>query len=65
MKGITYLTDDKNQKVAVQIDLQNYDKALNEFLEELEDILAIELRRNSPTVPWEKIKKRLDNKHKI
>jgi hypothetical protein len=35
MKGINYLTNDKGKKVAIQIELNKHDKAVDEFLMDL------------------------------
>ncbi|MEO6287282.1 MAG: hypothetical protein ABIN80_00175 [Dyadobacter sp.] len=50
MKGISYLTDEIGHKKAVVIDfdlLKDRD-SLVEILEDIEDEIAIELRKNEP-----------------
>jgi hypothetical protein len=47
MEGISYLTDDKNRKVAVQIDLKKY----GDLWEDFYDSLTAELRKNEEKIP--------------
>ena len=61
MKGIHYVTDDKNNKVAVQIDLKQY----GELWEDIQDILIAESRKNEETVSWEKVKEDLQKAGKL
>ena len=65
MKGINFLTDSKGNKVAVQIDLKKHDKAINEFLMDLEDLLSAEKLLNEETVPYELTRKKLIEKGKM
>jgi len=54
MKGISYLTDEGGQKKAVVIDfdlLKNRDSLL-EVLEDIEDEIAIDLRKNEDSFDW-------------
>jgi hypothetical protein len=58
MEGISYLTDKAGQKKAVVIDftlLKERDN-LTEILEDIEDEIAIELRKNEPLLDWENVK---------
>lgn len=50
-----YIVDQKGQKTAVVIPLQEYE----ELLEDLHDLAIIAERRDEPTIPFEEIKKRL------
>jgi|AntAceMinimDraft_17_1070374.scaffolds.fasta_scaffold00971_1 hypothetical protein len=43
MKGLNFLTNDKGERIALQIDLKNPDKVLIEYLEDLEDLIDIKL----------------------
>jgi len=52
MNGIQFVTDEKGHKVAVQIDLKKYGRALEDFW----DGLISESRRKEKGVPLEKIK---------
>ena len=61
MEGINYVTDDKNKKVAVQIDLIKH----RELREDIQDILVAESRKDEETVPWEQVKKDLEKEGKL
>ena len=64
MKGVTYITDDKNRKKAVVIDMKTLTK-YDEQLEDLFDVIIAESRMDEPTVSWESIKTRLKKKGKL
>jgi hypothetical protein len=64
MKGVTYITDNKNRKKAVIIELKTLEK-YNEQIEDLFDVIIAESRKDEPTVAWEDIKARLKKKGKI
>lgn len=49
MEGIKYLVDEKNNKVAVQIDLEKY----GEFWEDFYDILVAEAKKDEESIPLE------------
>ena len=51
MEGINYLTDDKNEKIAVQIDLRKY----GEMWEDFYDSLISELRKDEEKIPLEEV----------
>ncbi len=51
MEGINYLTDDKNEKIAVQIDLRKY----GELWEDFYDSLIAELRKDEEKIPLEEV----------
>ena len=61
MKGIHYLTDDKNRKIAVQIDLKKYGQQWEDFY----DSIIAESRKDEETVPWEKVKEDLKKEGKL
>ena len=65
MKGINFLTDSKGNKVAVQIDLKKHDKAIDEFLMDLEDLLTAEKLLDEETVRYELTRKKLIEKGKM
>jgi len=44
MKGINYLTNDRGDKIAVQIDLKKY----SEIWEDIQDIMMAKERANEP-----------------
>lgn len=50
-----YVIDDKGQKTAVILPVEEYE----ELLEDLHDLAIIAERRNEPTVTFEELKKRL------
>lgn len=52
MTGIQYLTDEKGQKVAVQIDLKRH----RELWQDIEDVLVSRSRRNKKRIPLAKVK---------
>lgn len=55
MKGISFLTDEKNNKVAVQIDLKKY----GELWEDFYDAVVAHSRRNEKTVSLDSLKRKL------
>jgi len=61
MKGIHYVTDDKNRKIAVQIDLKKY----SELWEDFYDNLIAELRKDEEKIPLEKVIKKLKKEGKL
>ena len=61
IKGISYITDQKNRRRAVVIDI----KTIEEHPEEVEDLLDIivaESRKNEPKKSWDEVKKNLSIK---
>lgn len=58
MDAITILRNESNNHRLMQIDLDLLAKD-EELLEDLYDLLAIELRKNEESVPWEEAKKSL------
>jgi hypothetical protein len=64
MKGVSFVMNDKNEKIAVQIDL----KTLAKYQEEIEDILDIiiaENRKNDKDISWEQGKRELKRARKL
>ncbi len=64
MKGVSYITNHKNQKTAVVIEL----KALTQYEDVVEDLLdgiIAESRKDEPTFSMEEIKASLKKKGKI
>jgi len=54
MKGVSFVTNEKNEKIAVQIDL----KTIAHYQEELEDLLdgiLAESRKDEEVVPLKKV----------
>ncbi len=52
---IQYFVDEKGKRTSVLIPLNEYE----ELLEDLHDLAVIAERRDEPTVPFEKLKKKL------
>lgn len=64
MKRISYLTDEGGHKKAVVIDLdllRDRDN-LQEIIEDLEDAISIELRRDEPSFDWTQVREAIINK---
>jgi glutamate synthase domain-containing protein 3 len=63
MKGVSYITDEKNHKKSVIIDLKNiekYEEEIHEFI----DVLVAESRKDDELISWEDAKKQLKKKHR-
>ncbi|WP_439558941.1 hypothetical protein [Dyadobacter sp.] len=61
MKGISYLIDEIGEKKAVVIDvalLREKDNLLS-ILEDIEDEIAIELRKDEESLNWKEVKDQL------
>ncbi len=58
MEAITILKNEENNHRLMQIDLDLLAKD-DELLEDVYDIIAIELRKNEETIPWEQAKQQL------
>jgi len=61
MKGINYLTDDKNRKVAVQIDLKKY----GDLWEDFYDSMIADMRVEEEKVPLDRVIKDLQKNGKL
>ncbi len=61
MEGINYVTDDKNEKVAVQIDLKKY----GELWEDFYDSLIAEIRKDDEKIPLEDVILELKKRGKL
>jgi hypothetical protein len=57
MKGISFITNEKNQKIAVQIDLEEH----SEIWEDFYDCLIAEERKNEETISLNILKEELLN----
>ncbi len=64
MKGISYITDDKNHKKAVVIDLKAIEEREEEVLEFI-DVLIAESRKGDEQISWEEAKRQLKRKGKL
>ncbi len=64
MRGVHFITNHKNERIAVQIDL----KTLQQHQEEVEDMLdmlIVESRKHEPSKSWEEVKMALQKKGKL
>ncbi len=64
MRGLHFITNHKNERIAVQIDL----KTLQQHQEEVEDMLDmlfVESRKHEPSKSWEEVKMALQKKGKL
>lgn len=60
-KHISFLTDAKGEKVAVQFDLRN--QQIQELFEDLIDTLTATERQNEPTKPFDEVRKEILAQH--
>ena len=61
MRGIQYVTNDKGERTAVQIDLERYAKLWEDF----EDILLIKERlKERPRITLEEVERRYSSRSK-
>ena len=63
MRGITFITDETNNKRFVQIDLETISKG-EEQIEEIIDIIIAESRKNEKEFSWDEVKKMIRKKKK-
>ena len=64
MKGVSYITDGRNRKTAVVIDLKTLEK-YDDQIEDLFDVIMAESRKDEPSVSWEEVKKTLKKRGKL
>ena len=64
MKGVSFLTNDKNERVAVQIDMELLEQHQSEIEDYLEGIIA-ESRAGGETLSWEEAKRELKDAGKL
>ncbi|MEO9257765.1 MAG: hypothetical protein ABI207_05245 [Crocinitomicaceae bacterium] len=64
MKGIRFLTNDQNKRIAVQIDLDHLEKFQGE-VEDILDAIISESRKDDEEVSWKSVKNRLKSEGKI
>ena len=64
MKGVSFVTDDKNRKRAVIIELKTIEQN-QEAVEDLLDVIVAESRRDEPKKDWNDVKKSLKKKGKL
>ena len=61
MKGIHFLTDDQNRKIAVQIDLRQHGQLWEDFY----DALIADARKDDEKISWEEAKEILRREGKL
>ena len=61
MNGIQFVTDEKGQKVAVQLDLKKH----RQLWEDIEDVLLSRSRRHEKRIPLDKVKAALIKSGKL
>jgi len=64
MKGVSFITDEKNRKKAVVISLKTIE-ARQEELEDLLDSIVAESRKDEPKRAWKDVKAALKKKGKL
>jgi len=64
MKGVSFVTNDRNERVAVQIDLKTLEKH-QEAVEDFLDIVIAESRKEDEVINWEVAKKELKKAGKL
>ena len=65
MKGVSFVTDETQNRRYVQIDLKGIAKYDDEKLEDLMDLLIAEARKGEKSIPWENVKAELINEGKL
>ena len=64
MKGVNFVTDDKNRRTAVIIELKTIEQH-QEQVEDFLDVIIAESRKDEPKRNWEDVKKSLKKKGKL
>lgn len=64
MKGVSFVTNEKNEKIAIQIDLKTLGKQ-RDAVEDLLDIVIAESRAADEDISWENAKKELRKSGKL
>ncbi|MCF8450106.1 MAG: hypothetical protein K9G49_09580 [Taibaiella sp.] len=64
MKGVSFVTNENNEKLAVQIDLKTLGRQRH-AIEDLLDIIIAESRADDEDVSWEEAKKQLAKAGKL
>jgi len=63
MEGIKYLTDEKGNRIAVQIELKKHKRFIQEYLEFIDDKNDILKTGNEETVPFEEVISKFEALH--
>jgi len=64
MKGVTILTDEKNKRKILQVDIKEVAKNPEKF-EDLMDVIIAEARKDEKKIPWETAKQQLKKAGKL
>ena len=64
MKGVNFITDDKNRRTAVIIELKTIERH-QEDVEDFLDVIIAESRKDEPKRSWEDVKNSLKKKGKL
>lgn len=64
MKGVSFVLNDKNEKIAVQIDMKTLERHQDQ-VEDLLDVIIAENRKSDEDVSWESAKKELKKARKL
>lgn len=64
MKGVNFITDDKNRRKAVVIEIKTIEEH-QEAIEDFLDIIIAESRKDEPKRSWSDVKKSLKKKAKL
>ena len=64
MKGVSFVTNAKNEKNAVQIDLKQLQRHQHE-IEDILDVVIAESRKDDEDVSWEDAKRELKKANKL
>lgn len=64
MKGVSYVTNEKNKKIAVQIDLKTLGRQ-REVIEDFLDTIIAESRQTDEDIDWTEAKKDLKKSGKL
>ena len=64
MKGVSFVTNSKNEKIAVQIDLKELHRH-QQKIEDFLDVIIAENRQDDEDVSWEEAKRELKKAHKL
>ena len=64
MKGVSFVLNDKNEKIAVQIDLKTLERHQDE-VEDILDVIIAENRKGDEDVKWEEAKRELRKARKL
>ncbi len=64
MKGVSFVTNEKNERIAVQIDLKVLGKK-QDAIEDILDVIVAEGRKDDEDISWHTAKKELKKAGKL